>query len=448
MMMCLQNTVQVVENVVMQMQVYFLLMDVNQKQRSNLTKVNRYLMWNANEMRDIQGYMPDVNEDKGVIYKNDKEEFISNDQTLTIESSSFLDGVIQHQQEESIKKHLIQLFQQLDQQGHDFGEIQMFVLLVTKVKILYEIIIISRVSSVIACGQTGSGKTYTITGMVEQFSLDLYKLIGPSQRVHLKAIEILGDSSTVRNATSSRSHAILLVSIVEKNPEQLALGVKEGRLFLVDLAGSERRSDKVQHNKERMRESHLINESLMTLKDCIRTRSCTRQTWSGGHLHIPYRNSKLTFDLRGNFELATTRPHKLHLIVYMDKVQWQHNLLLLLVMTKNPAIWTRQQDFDEIIRMSKNRIDPESLLPNPGDNGTTLVDIPEQDFIQRVIEGERKRRDKLREKRRHFGIDGTMNQKNTIIKDGEQECIDQMNKEEDMIIPVTPFEAKQLYTRI
>ena len=58
------------------------------------------------------------------------------------------------------------------------------------------------------------------------------------------------------NAVSSRSHAVLRITLI--NPESAT----EGRLTLVDCAGSERKEDSMYHDKERQRESTEINASL------------------------------------------------------------------------------------------------------------------------------------------------------------------------------------------
>ena len=68
-----------------------------------------------------------------------------------------------------------------------------------------------------------------------------------------------------------------------------------GKLHLVDLAGSERIKDS-EVVGDRLRETQAINKSLSALGDVI---SALQKKSSGGaSLHIPYRNSKLTFLLQ------------------------------------------------------------------------------------------------------------------------------------------------------
>jgi hypothetical protein len=95
--------------------------------------------------------------------------------------------------------------------------------------------------------------------------------------------------STAMNATSSRSHAIFVVTI-----ECIEVGVdgenhiRVGKLNLVDLAGSERQK-KTQATKERLEEGIKINQSLLCLGNVVNALA----TGAKGD-HIPYRNSVLT----------------------------------------------------------------------------------------------------------------------------------------------------------
>lgn len=111
---------------------------------------------------------------------------------------------------------------------------------------------------------------------------------------------------TLRNDSSSRTHAICRIRIVNKDVSE----TPDGLLFLIDLAGSEAATDTKEHSADRMRESREINISLSILKDCIRGRTLwyMEQANTSGKskpVHIPYRNSTITkvlkhvFDTRG-----------------------------------------------------------------------------------------------------------------------------------------------------
>lgn len=204
----------------------------------------------------------------------------------------------------------------------------------------------------IAYGPTGSGKTFTMRGedsadsegviprairfMLEQSKRDLamigwnykfqasfievyneevYDLLDGKQKlevkingsktnvVGLKKIEIgnisdvdvilnLADSqrsvaSTASNEHSSRSHAIFQIFVDGQNASGEMV---QCCLNLVDLAGSERAKETQARGKQ-FTELTNINQSLSTLKKCIRAQM-TKMS------HVPYRDSKLTMVLR------------------------------------------------------------------------------------------------------------------------------------------------------
>lgn len=125
----------------------------------------------------------------------------------------------------------------------------------------------------------------------------------------LKGNERRSTSFTTANSASSRSHAVLQISIARKsrnadvNMEQEAvyLDTSFATLSIVDLAGSERASA-TRNMGERMKEGAKINQSLLALSSCI-SALCDAQR-KGARPHVPYRNSKLTrllkFSLGGN----------------------------------------------------------------------------------------------------------------------------------------------------
>lgn len=84
-----------------------------------------------------------------------------------------------------------------------------------------------------------------------------------------QAMSYRATSSTGKNDTSSRSHAINIIRVKNHIMKQ----AEDGILYLIDLAGSERNSDSSTHDKQRIKESKEINTSLMNLKDCIRNRT-------------------------------------------------------------------------------------------------------------------------------------------------------------------------------
>ncbi|KAI5935818.1 kinesin-like protein KIF19 isoform X1 [Manis javanica] len=96
---------------------------------------------------------------------------------------------------------------------------------------------------------------------------------------------------TATNRTSSRSHAVLQVTVRQRSRgADLVDEVRIGRLFMVDLAGSERASQTQNHGK-RMKEGAHINRSLLALGNCINALS---EKGSSRAQYVNFRDSKLT----------------------------------------------------------------------------------------------------------------------------------------------------------
>nr|XP_033817153.1 kinesin-like protein KIF19 [Geotrypetes seraphini] len=94
---------------------------------------------------------------------------------------------------------------------------------------------------------------------------------------------------TAANKTSSRSHAVLQVTVRQKSRVKNILEeVRVGRLFMIDLAGSERASQ-TQNRGQRMKEGAHINRSLLALGNCINA-----LTEKAANKYVNYRDSKLT----------------------------------------------------------------------------------------------------------------------------------------------------------
>ncbi|KAJ1941201.1 hypothetical protein FBU59_003569, partial [Linderina macrospora] len=118
-----------------------------------------------------------------------------------------------------------------------------------------------------------------------------------------QALDILIDGSRERqtggtrmNDKSSRSHAIYTVTLTQRRTRGDAHEPIKivSKLHFVDLAGSERLK-KTQAEGERQREGISINSGLLALGNVI---SALGSPQRGADLHVPYRNSKLTYMLR------------------------------------------------------------------------------------------------------------------------------------------------------
>lgn len=229
-----------------------------------------------------------------------------------------------------------------------------------------------------AYGQTGSGKTYTMLGKESTEGIylmaarDLYEKLAPGQSITASFFEIYGGKlydllndrvklacredgkgvvnvcgltdhvvrsteelmqiidrgngmraagSTGMNVDSSRSHAILHITVLDKK------GKYFGRFTFIDLAGSERGADTLESDRQTRLEGAEINKSLLALKECIRA-------LDQNHRHIPFRGSKLTEVLRdcflgnsrtvmiGNVSPASgSCEHTLNTLRYADRVK-------------------------------------------------------------------------------------------------------------------------------
>ncbi|KAK2493771.1 hypothetical protein MC885_019637 [Smutsia gigantea] len=96
---------------------------------------------------------------------------------------------------------------------------------------------------------------------------------------------------TATNRTSSRSHAVLQVTVRQRSRgADLVEEVHVGRLFMVDLAGSERASQ-TQNRGQRMKEGAHINRSLLALGNCMNALS---EKGGSRAQYVNFRDSKLT----------------------------------------------------------------------------------------------------------------------------------------------------------
>lgn len=93
-------------------------------------------------------------------------------------------------------------------------------------------------------------------------------------------------AATKMNATSSRSHLVFQLTIIQRNAFDLSQ--KVGKMYMVDLAGSEKLS-KTGAEGMTLEEGKLINKSLSCLGNVINALTNPK-----GRGHVPYRDSKLT----------------------------------------------------------------------------------------------------------------------------------------------------------
>ncbi|XP_020598093.1 kinesin-like protein KIN-8B [Phalaenopsis equestris] len=144
--------------------------------------------------------------------------------------------------------------------------------------------------------------------------------------------------STEANQTSSRSHAVLEITVKRKQKNQHRSQILRGKLALVDLAGSERASE-TNSGGQKLRDGSNINRSLLALANCI---NALGKHQKKGLAYVPYRNryytivlcSKLTRILKdglsGNSQtvmIATISPaddqyhHTVNTLKYADRAK-------------------------------------------------------------------------------------------------------------------------------
>ncbi|KAL0223704.1 hypothetical protein P9112_003094 [Eukaryota sp. TZLM1-RC] len=303
----------------------------------------------------------------------------------------------------------------------------------------------------LAYGQTCSGKTFTITSLQEQCVSYIFNKLGFDHNYSITAsvFEILGSNctdllsssqvsiredlfghvqvqgcldqavtsgeelnvllnnayknrktiGTMRNHTSSRSHAITRITFKNNQFSESEPGI----LYFIDLAGSERAKDQQTHDKERIAEAKEINKSLMNLKECIRKRTLAFiDTSSKKHHHVPYRSSKITLLLKDVFELTSIRqcrtvflccvsplygdlPHSINSLRYAEPLRLvsHSRKRQVFVNQKDPAHWDNEKMGRWVTKFSHGLVDPEVLLP--GMSGMQLLRLPETEFMRRCI---------------------------------------------------------------
>nr|GMD55177.1 kinesin-like protein KIN-8B isoform X1 [Ipomoea batatas] len=181
--------------------------------------------------------------------------------------------------------------------------------------------------------------------------------------------------STEVNLTSSRSHAVLEITVTRKQSNKYPNQVMKGKLALVDLAGSERASETNSVGKK-LRDGANINRSLLALANCI---NALGKQQKKGLAYVPYRNSKLTRILKdglsGNSKtvmIATISPadsqyhHTVNTLKYADRAKEIRTHVQKNVGTINTHVSDYQRMIDslqnEVSQLRKEVADKESQL--------------------------------------------------------------------------------------
>ncbi|KAK4225196.1 kinesin-like protein Klp59C [Podospora fimiseda] len=304
-----------------------------------------------------------------------------------------------------------------------------------------------------AYGQTGSGKTFTVSGLerhvaetlmdgnldgerkiyiciVELAGQTAYDLLNSRKQISVledsfgttqlagaiehhittksamlsyidAAAALRATSPTLKNDTSSRSHAICRIRI--ENPAMA--GEEDGLLYLIDLAGSEAARDKVIHDTTRMKEAREINTSLSVLKDCIRGRALADAeaiSKPGKKAYVPFRQSTLTKTLKHVFDPTSARSCKTVVVacvnpcladVFASKNTLRFAELLRVPVAKFkppvfnpkvPATWNNEE-LRAWIEQNSGTPKVDGSLLAPTESGPQLLRLPIPEFLSRCL---------------------------------------------------------------
>lgn len=233
--------------------------------------------------------------------------------------------------------------------------------------------------------EDNKGSRITVSGLSEVNATSRQEVI----QLLLKGNKARTMEPTAANQTSSRSHALLSVTVTNKSP----MGTKQGRLFLTDLAGSER-AKKTKNKGKRLQEGAHINRSLLALGNCI-------NALSGGARYVNYRDSKLTRLLK---EALSGRCRTVMIAHVAPEVKHSDE-------TKNTLVYgdrannitTRMQNPDTIIEETREfpTVHYQSLVTELREEvnrlkGKMLMERPRSGAALRIKPDDEKRRAELR----------------------------------------------------
>ena len=137
-------------------------------------------------------------------------------------------------------------------------------------------------------------------GMQQIVGLNCIEVGSSEQLLQLLARSDRTTKATAQNEVSSRSHALLQLSVVTVADHSWQEGALQCRLTLVDLAGSEWAAKAQSDDRSNRLDGAEINKSLLCLKECIRA-------LGRPGAHVPFRGSKLTQVLKDSFVGASSR---------------------------------------------------------------------------------------------------------------------------------------------
>ncbi|PWA01886.1 hypothetical protein BB558_002016 [Smittium angustum] len=158
----------------------------------------------------------------------------------------------------------------------------------SQIKISYYEVFKENLYDLLREGDNGPGLPIRVDANRKTFIAGLKEVLINSfdefRRMYASSVKKRHTASTRLNKNSSRSHAVLVINIsfIDRKTNKTI----QGKLNLIDLAGSED-NRKTDNNRERMKESTAINQSLFVLGKVI-------EALNSGASRIPYRDSKMT----------------------------------------------------------------------------------------------------------------------------------------------------------
>ncbi|PAV89251.1 hypothetical protein WR25_21218 [Diploscapter pachys] len=147
--------------------------------------------------------------------------------------------------------------------------------------------------------------------------------------------------ATQANKTSSRSHALLQVTLLKNNRPY-------GKLFMIDLAGSERAAN-TQNRGQRLKEGAAINRSLLALGNVINSLSSSKPGY------VNYRDSKLTRLLKDSLGGSAKTCMIAHVTPASGRYEETYNTLVYAARAKNITNNPNGREFGSLFNQLKEQ---------------------------------------------------------------------------------------------
>lgn len=265
--------------------------------------------------------------------------------------------------------------------------------------------------------------------------------------------------ATKMNKTSSRAHTIFLIKFVTRtyDAETKKKSDKTSKINLVDLAGSERIS-KTGAKGSTLREGVNINKSLSALGNVINALSKTLGHKKKKKVHIPYRDSKLTWLLKqslgGNSKtimIAAISPALDNFDESMQTLRYANRAKMI----KNRAKINEDENA-RVIKELKAEIARLKMMTQragsvPIQQGDSAKDRELAEMREKLLENERlikEQNETYESKLKRLSTQKLLKRQRSMLKDMRQDiCLINLNQDEQMD-GVLVFILPQGYTKV